>query len=92
MRARIVCGNPTVHHERVVVIEQRVRHAEGLKHVLGSELAQRLLGCSLYHHTEQKVVRVAVNPLLSGGVVQPSLTNHKFENVFWRIEVRYIVT
>jgi integrase len=85
-------GNPAGHDESVIVIEKCVRHTERLKDVLGCELAERFRGYPLYDHAEQKVVRVAVNPLLSGDVVQPFLTNHNFENLFWRIRVQCVVT
>ena len=55
----------------VVVIEKRMRHAERLKDVIGGELGERLLGCPLYDNAEQQVVRVAVNPPVSGDVFSP---------------------
>ena len=59
---------------------------------LGGKFGERLLSCSFYDHTEQDIVGVAINPLVSGDVVQSLLTHYELQNLIRGVEVRHVST
>jgi selenophosphate synthetase-related protein len=64
-----------------------VQHSEWLKNVLVGKFGEGLLGCPFHDHTEEEIVGVAINPLVSGDVIQSSLTSDNLQNLIRRIEI-----
>ena len=80
----IVSGNAVGHDDTVVIVEERMRHAERLEDIRGGKFGKRFSGRALYHHTGKKIVRVAVDVFFSRHIVQPFLTGDQFQDIVWR--------
>jgi hypothetical protein len=58
-----------------------------LKNILGGKFGERLVSCPFNYDSKQKIVGVAINPLVSGNIVQLSLTDNHLQNLIRGIEV-----
>jgi hypothetical protein len=54
-------------------------HSQWLNNVLGGKLSEGFLRSALSDFGEQKIIRVAVKPLVSGGVIKTFLARNQFK-------------
>ena len=61
-----------------------MRHAERLKDVYSGEFGEGFSGRAFYDYTQEKIVRVAVDELFPGRIVQSFLTRYQSKNTIGR--------